>query len=80
MEKIQPSLSLPYTSKTVPDCLRRDDTLRQSGQCDHSHDYDFFISVASKAVVNTEHVRKFRAAVVKSAVCDFQKPATTVAL
>ena len=30
-----------HTARTVPDCLRGDNNLKQSVQCGHSHDYDF---------------------------------------
>ena len=42
-------LSLPNTAKTVGDCLRWEDNLKQSVSCDHSNDYA--ISVASEAIV-----------------------------
>ena len=34
-------LRLSHTARTVPDCLRRDENLKQSVRCGHSHNYDF---------------------------------------
>ena len=34
-------LRLPHTTRTVPNCLRRDNNPKQSVQCAHSQDYDF---------------------------------------